>query len=140
AAHGHRQERDREMTGARALAGLIVALSACAGANAREESAEKLGPGDIVVRDAAAPSTSENTYEYTTERPFAIVGLAEARGMPKEIARAAVDRIADTLDVCATEQARAGKLVDGASRVVAIVGKDGAVAGVNVTFSGGGAV
>lgn len=97
--------------------------------------------GDIRVVDAGAQkSKGDRDYEYVTERPLAVVALAESRGMSADLAHAAVDRVADALDVCATEQATAGKLVDGASRVIAIVAPDGSVAGVNVTFSEGSGV
>jgi hypothetical protein len=91
--------------------------------------------GDIRVVDASAPKGGGGDYEYISERPLAVVALAESRGMTPELAHAAVDRVADSLDVCATAQASAGKLVDGASRIIAIVGQDGAISGTNVTVS-----
>lgn len=100
--------------------------------------------GDIRVVDGGsnAPKTGahERDYDYVAERPLAVVALAEARGLSADVAHAAVDRVADALDVCATEQATAGKLADGASRVLAIVAQDGSVSGVNVTFSSGAGV
>jgi hypothetical protein len=92
--------------------------------------------GDIRVTDAGTPRKARgDDYEYVTERPLAIVALAEARGLPSDVARSAVDRIADALDVCATEQASAGKLTDGASRIIAVVAQDGTISGTNVTVS-----
>jgi hypothetical protein len=91
--------------------------------------------GDIRVVDAGASKARGDDYEYVSERPLAIVALAESRGMTADLAHAAVDRVADALDVCATEQASAGKLADGASRIIAVVAQDGTISGTNVTVS-----
>jgi hypothetical protein len=91
---------------------------------------------DIRVVDAGSSASGE-TYEYVARRPLAIVGLAEARGMSREVARAAVDRVADTLDTCATDEGKAGRLVEGAARIVAQIGADGRVEGVNVKVDPG---
>lgn len=118
----------------RAVSSLSLLVVACSpGVDTRPPD----NAGDIRVVDASAPKTGPRDYDYVTERPLAVVALAEARGMSPELAHAAIDRVADALDVCATEQASAGKLVDGASRVIAIVAPDGSIAGVNVTFSEG---
>jgi hypothetical protein len=122
----------------RAIAfGLAVALSsatACAGPKTPEPANDN---PDYVVADAGP---APDSYVYVAKRPLAIVGLAEARGMDDVQAKATVDKIADILDACATEQARAGQLADGAARVVAIVGPGGTVEGTNVSLAPGGAV
>ena len=79
-------------------------------------------------------------YVYIAKRPLGAVALAEARGMSDEIASRAVDHLADALDTCATDLGRRGKLVDGAARVVVMIGNDGTVAGLNVKLSPGSAV
>ena len=111
------------------LVSLARALVACSGATTTAKPPDD-NAGDIRVVDAG--SGKSDSYAYVTERPLAIVGLAEARGMSDELAKRVADVIADRLDVCATEQASANKLVDGAVRVVAIVDKGGVVAGTSV--------
>jgi hypothetical protein len=110
---------------------LFLATLACSGTSTAPKVPDD-NAGDIRVADAGARAASGESYAYVTERPLAIVGLAEARGMSDELAKRAADVIADRLDVCATEQASANKLVDGAARIVAIIDKGGAVTGTNV--------
>jgi hypothetical protein len=83
--------------------------------------------GDIHVTDAHADPNGGGGYEYVTERPLAIIALAEARNIPKDVARAAVDKLADRLDICVTEHGNGGVAPGGAVRVVAIIAKDGSV-------------
>jgi hypothetical protein len=92
------------------------------------------------VHQTASPAPSEDAYVHVARRPLAVIGLAEARGMSNELASRAVDHLADALDSCATELGRQGKLVDGTARIVAMVGADGAVGGLNVKLAPGAAV
>jgi hypothetical protein len=92
------------------------------------------------VHQTASPAPSEDAYVHVARRPLAVIGLAEARGMTNDIASRAVDHLADALDSCATDLGRQGKLVDGAARIVAMVGADGAVSGLNVKLAPGSAV
>jgi hypothetical protein len=71
------------------------------------------------------------------KRPQAIVALAEARGIDQDVARAAIDRVADALDACAAEQSRRGALTNGAARVVAQIDERGLVSGTNVKIDPG---
>jgi hypothetical protein len=87
-----------------------------------------------------APTAGGEGYVHVARRPLAIVGLAEARGMSNDVAFRVVDHLADALDSCATDLGRQGKLVDGAARVVAMIGADGAVSGLNVKLAPGAAV
>lgn len=73
-------------------------------------------------------------------RPLAVVALAEARGINPVVARVAINRLADSLDTCATEEGRKGTLVDGAARVVAQIDGDGRVSGTSVRFDPGAGV
>lgn len=115
----------------RSLGALVLFAGACSpGVDAQPPE----NAGDVHVVDAGAPKQKAD-YEYVSERPLAVVALVGARGLASDVARSAVDRVADALDVCATSQASAGKLVDGASRVVAVVAQDGTVSGVEVKFS-----
>ncbi len=119
---------------------LIVALTgaltvACTGGR---DTVEK----STDVRGTAATSSAKNpdAYEYVARRGLGVVALAEARGLPADVATEAVDAIADALQTCAADQARLGKLVQGATRVVAEVNDDGTVGALNVKTSGGGDV
>jgi hypothetical protein len=90
-----------------------------------------------VVGDAGAATRSPEGYEYVARRPLAVVALAESRGLDPAIARAAVDRLADSIDACATDEGRRGSLVEGAGRIVAQIDGDGHVAGTSVRVDPG---
>lgn len=90
-----------------------------------------------VVANAPAPARGTEGYDYVARRPLAVVALAEARGIGPETARAAVDRLADRLDACITDQARTGGHVEGAARVVAQIGANGDVAATSVRIDPG---
>ena len=96
---------------------------------------------DVVVSGApaagAAGGGSGEGYEYVARRPLAVVALAEARGLDAAVSRAAIERLADRLDACATDQGRRGSLVAGAARVVAEIDGDGSVSGVTVRVDPG---
>lgn len=85
-----------------------------------------VGPSHDVVQTSTASRPADG-YEYVAKRSLAVVGLAEARGIPPDVARLAVDQVADALDVCTTEQGRSGTVPRGAARVVAQIGASGAV-------------
>ena len=90
----------------------------------------------VDVPSAKKPATSD-AYEYVARRPLGTVALAEGRGLSSELSSAAVDRLADTLQSCAADLQKRGKLVSGAVRVVAQIGSDGLVTGVNVKVAPG---
>ncbi len=119
----------------RFVAVAAVALTGCAsaGGGGRDVVPES---HDVQVADAG-PGGSSQGYDYVAKRPLAIVGLAEARGIDPNVARAAVDRIADALDACAKEQGRRGTLTTGAARVVAQIDERGIVSGTNVKIDPG---
>jgi hypothetical protein len=114
---------------------VAVALTGCAsaGGGGRDVVPES---HDVQVADAGPPGSSQG-YDYVAKRPQAIVALAEARGIDRDVARAAVDRVADALDACAAEQGRRGMLTKGAARVVAQIDERGLVAGTNVKIDPG---
>ena len=97
-----------------AVVAAAVALTACAsaGGGGRDVVPES---HDVQVADAG-PAATPQGYDYVAKRPQAIVALAEARGIDQDVARAAVDRVADALDACAAEQGRRGALTNGAAR------------------------
>ena len=117
----------------RALALCAIALHACAG------SSRDVVPETHDVQGATpAPSASPDGYVYVAKRPRGVVALAEARGMSDEAARQAIDHLADELDACAARLAGQKRLAkDGAGRVVAAIGADGTVQGLNVKAAPG---
>jgi hypothetical protein len=93
-------------------------LFCCAGGAGRDVVPES---HDIRLLDAEAAAQNAQGYEYVARRPLALVALAEARGLEPEVAHQAVERLADTLDACATDHERRGIHVHGAARVVAAI-------------------
>jgi hypothetical protein len=104
----------------------IVALYAisCAGGGGRDTVPES---HDVRVIDGGTTAEGAQGYEYVARRPLALVALAEARGIPPDVARQAIDRLADALDTCATDPGRRGAHIEGAARVVAPIEDSGAV-------------
>jgi hypothetical protein len=109
---------------------ISIFLLSCAGAggDARDVVPES---HDVVV-DAGARARSAEAYEYVARRPLAVVALAEARGIAPDVARAAIEHLADAVDTCVTEEGRKGALLEGAARVIAQVDTSGNVAGVSL--------
>jgi hypothetical protein len=120
------------------LALLACLATACAGGGG--EAHDALSTSHDVRVDAPQASGSSQGYEYVARRPLGVVALAEARGIDPVVAHAAIDRVADALDACATEEGRKGTLVDGAARVVVQIDESGNVAGTNVHFDPGAGV
>jgi len=120
-----------------ASAPLLVLLS-CAGAAGGGGGGHDVVPQsrDVQVRGEDGANASQG-YEYVARRPLAVVALAEARGLEAPLARAMVDRLADALDACATDQGRNGALVDGAARVAVQIDGSGNIAGTSVRFDAG---
>ena len=112
-----------------------VAFASCAGAG--DEGRDVVPASHDVVGGAATAESAEG-YDYVARRPLAVVALAEGRGLDAVIARAAVDRLADRLDACVTDEARKGGPVEGAARVVAQIDANGAVAATQVRIDPGG--
>jgi hypothetical protein len=121
----------------RVLGALAVtfSLTRCAGGSGNDV----VGPSRDVVQTGPATRTADG-YEYVAKRPLAVVALAEARGIPLDVARVAVDQIADALDVCTTEQGSGGTVPRGAARVIAQVGQSGAVEATSVRVDPGAGV
>ncbi len=112
---------------------LASSLPSCGGS-----SRDVVPESQDVVSHVAGPARGPEGYDYVARRPLAVVALAEARGIEPVTARAAVDRLADRLDACVTEEARSGGHVEGAARVVAQIAANGDVAGTNVRIDPGG--
>jgi hypothetical protein len=133
-----RSARVREKTGGllRVAAVACVGAGACGGAGVDE--GRDVVPTSRDVVGGAATAQSPEGYDYVARRPLAVVALAEGRGLDAVIARAAVDRLADRLDACVTEQSQKGGPVEGAARVVAQISATGAVAATQVRIDPGG--
>jgi hypothetical protein len=115
----------------RATAIALSASLSCAGA--RGDTVPE--SHDVTVQRGAAasgPAARDEGYEYVARRPLSVVALAEARGIDPAAARVAVDRLADRLDACVSDQGRGGTLAHGAARIVGELDAEGKVAGVNV--------
>jgi hypothetical protein len=122
--------------------GILAALfssasSSCAGAGGEGHDVVPESR-DVRVMDAGAPAGQQ--YDYIAKRPLAVVALAEARGVDPLVARAAIDRLADALDTCATAEGRKGTLADGAARVVAQIDADGTISGTSLRVDPGAGV
>jgi hypothetical protein len=117
------------------LLGSVAAVVACGGAghDVVPESKDVVANGP---NGATAPRGVEG-YDYVARRPLAVVALAEARGIAPETAHAAVDRLADRLDACITDESRNGGHVDGAARVIAQIGPNGDVTTTSVRIDPG---
>jgi hypothetical protein len=82
-------------------------------------------------------SAGAGGYEYIAKRPLAVVAVAESRGLPAEVVKNVTERLADSLDVCATRLAGEGRLVPAAARVAAHIGRDGTPEGLALTLTPG---
>jgi hypothetical protein len=95
---------------------------------------------DVQVAGGGPGPGDSQGYEYVARRPLAVVALAEARGIDLPVAKAAIDRLADQFDACATEEGRRGTLVEGAARVIAQVDGQGNVTGTSLRVGTGAGV
>ncbi len=89
------------------------------------------------VQDLHERPRGELGYEYVARRPLGAVAVAESRGLPADVVRAAADRLANSLDVCATRLAADGRLVPAAARVAAHIDRSGAPVGLALTLTPG---
>jgi hypothetical protein len=109
---------------------VVLGLGACGGGR-------DVVPETHDTRGAGGPAQDPQGYEYVARRPLSLVALAEARGIAPDVARRAVDQLADALDTCVTLRGRTGAHVDGAARLVAAVDDDGSVGRPNVRIDPG---
>jgi hypothetical protein len=124
----------RDALARRSACALVLAaalLAACAG------SSDIVPVSHDVVGNAGGSGTTPEGYDYVARRPLATIGLAEGRGLDPAVARAAVDRLADRLDACVTEQSRGGTPVAGAARVIAQIDAGGSVTATQVRIDPG---
>jgi hypothetical protein len=124
----------------RIFALLAFASVACAGAAG--EGGHDVVPEwkDVRVTEGAGADAGGPGYEHVARRPLAVVALAEARGVDERVARAAIERLADALDTCATSEGSRGTLVNGAARIIAQIAPDGTVAETSLRVDPGAGV
>lgn len=79
-------------------------------------------------------ATPLDGYVYVARSKRVSVGLAEARGLTPEEARAVVDRLASAFEACA---ARLGPLAPGAARLVVLLDERGRVTGSDAKLAPG---
>jgi hypothetical protein len=118
------------------IGGLGLAVLSCAGGGGEGHDVVPQSH-DVQVRGADGTNGATPGYDYVAKRPLAVVALAEARGLDPQLAHAVVDRLADSLDTCATDQGRKGRLVDGAARVAVQIDDSGNIAGSSVKIDPG---
>ncbi len=85
------------------------------------------------VHGVEQPADANGGYEHVARRSLAVVALAEARGISKDVASKAIEVVADQMEACEKEQQAAGKLVPGAVRIVALVDARGTIGGLNIS-------
>ncbi len=85
----------------------------------------------------ATPAATVAGYEYVAKRPLGVVGVAESRGLAPVLVKSVADRMANTLDACATRLANEGRLVPAAARVAAHIDRDGIPVGISITVTPG---
>jgi hypothetical protein len=98
-------------------------------------------PRDVVPESHDVQRTpsagAEGGYEYVARRPLAVVAIAESRGLDHEVVTGIADRLANSLDVCATQLASEGRLVPAAARIAAHIDRAGAPTGLALTLTPG---
>jgi hypothetical protein len=113
----------------------LAALAALAGVSAIGSLAGCPAPRDVVpdTRDQLVTrgadgggGASTGAYAWVAKRAHGAIGVAGARNVDEETARAIVERLADDLEACARRLETQGSLVDGAARYVAAGGPRGA--------------
>ena len=119
----------------RSLALAAAVLAGCAGA-AGEQPVVTSKSHDVQVSGDPGGRSAQG-YDYVAKRPLGVVALAEARGIDADVAHAAIDRVADALDTCATDEGRKGTLADGAARVIVQIDEKGNVAGTSLKVDPG---
>jgi hypothetical protein len=98
------------------------------------------GAGGGAGAGTAGSGGAAGGYDYVARRPRAIVALAEGRGLSREVAVMATDRVADQMETCSEDLLHKGQLVRGAARVVVKIAPDGTLSGMAVKTSPGTAV
>jgi hypothetical protein len=116
----------------------FVLLAGCAGSGG--ETHDVVPQSHDVQVNTPQGGASAQGYDYVAKRPLGVVALAEARGLDPVVAHAAIDRLADALDACATDEGRKGTLADGAARVVVQIDDKGNVAGTSLKVDPGAGV
>ncbi|WP_394826620.1 hypothetical protein [Pendulispora albinea] len=118
-------------------AAATMMMAAGCGGSARDVVAESRDVRGVDPHDAPAPQAPKDGYEFVARRPLASVALAEGRGLSRDLAERATNTVADALQRCASDLVPQRKLVRGAARVVALIGADGNLTGLQVKVAPG---
>lgn len=84
--------------------------------------------------DVVTNQTSQG-YEYVVKKPHGVIALAESRGISKDAARDAVDRLAASFESCLAALEKKAPLKPAAARIVVPVDEGGIVSEPLVTIS-----
>ena len=90
-----------------------------------------------VVRPPGSADPPEG-YEYVIKKPHGTLALAEGRGLDRDVARRASERLAEGMERCLASLEKGAPIVPGAVRVVAPIDAAGAVGQPLVKVSAGG--
>jgi hypothetical protein len=113
----------------------FAVLAGCGG-----ETRDVVPDSRDVVRTDTQSERDRGSYTHVAKRSMGFVALAGEQGVGADVAAAAVERLADSLDGCAADLAQHGKLVDGAVRVRMAIAPDGAPVVSHVDVAPGNAV
>jgi hypothetical protein len=123
------------------LLALSLWMGACAsGRDVIPETHDVRGAQSDATRLDAHEPRDPAGYEYIAKRKLSVVGLAEGRGIDREVTARIVEALADSFEVCAENLSNAGKLVDGAARIAAAISPRGTPIGLALKLSPGPAV
>jgi len=97
---------------------LVIAILSCAPS----------GPRDVTehTHDTTGQHGQEG-YEYVVKKPHGVVALAESRGISKDAAKDAIDRLAASFDNCLAKLEKQAPLKQGAARIIVPVDDVGLV-------------
>ena len=135
--HGERGRLRSPSSALRLFPVLLLSPLSPVSCGASQGARDAVSTSRDVVADTPARATGAEGYDYVARRPLAVVALAEARGIEPVTARAAVDRLADRLDSCVTDESQRGAPVEGAARVIAQIDAAGDVTATRVKIDPG---
>ena len=86
------------------------------------------GPRDVTehTHDTTGQH-GQDGYEYVVKKPHGVIALAESRGVSKDGAKHAVDRLAESFEACLGDLEKKAPLKPGAARIIVPVDDGGLV-------------
>jgi hypothetical protein len=86
------------------------------------------GPRDVTEQRRDVTTTKgQDGYEYVVKTPHGVLAIAESRGVKKDDAKQAADRLAKAFDKCLGELEQKAPLKPGAARIIVPVDDGGLV-------------